>query len=472
MMTGPQDMPPRAAIDVADVIERQRIGRFVIRLIVLSWAVTFLDGFDMLVISFVAPYLREGFGADAMSLGRLFAVGVFGAMVGGIVFGWLGDRFGRRPVIIASVGAFGATSVAMALAPGMDALLVLRFLNGIALGGLMPLVWVLNIEYVPARYRATVVTVIMMGYTLGGVVAGPMTVWLAPHHGWAWVFLSSGVATLLLVPVLLALLPESARFLAAKGRSPARVAAALNALAPGLGAGPQDRFIVAGETDPAGKARFRITALFEGSLRPITSLLWLAYIGSSMAVYFKSNWGPIIFEDVGFTRTQAAMIMSVSSVAGSLAGLALMRFTDRVGPIAIAFYPALAAPLLVVMGLAPLSHGGLAVLSLFSMAMISGTHFGMHSIAGLFYPSAIRANGAGWATSVAKIGSVFAPLLGGYLLAMHMPPRLLFVLLAATPLLSAISLVLLARAGSRGRPFATPSAAPAVRPAPAVTPQS
>ena len=101
------------------------------------------------------------------------------------------------------------------------------------------------------------------------------------------------------------------------------------------------------------------------------------------------------------------------------------------------------------MGLAPVSLQGLAAFSLLSMAMISGTHFGMHSIAGIFYPSAIRANGAGWATSVAKIGSIFAPLLGGYLLAMNMPPRLLFVLLAATPLLSCVSLLLLARVGKR-----------------------
>jgi AAHS family 4-hydroxybenzoate transporter-like MFS transporter len=449
------NVSPPITIDVTAVIERQRINRFVIRLVLLSWAVTFLDGFDMLVISFVAPYLRDGFGADAISLGELFATGVFGAMLGGIAFGWLGDRHGRRPIIIASVAAFGATGMVMAFAPDMQALLLLRFLNGVALGGLMPLAWALNIEYVPGRYRATVVTIIMMGYTLGGVVAGPVTVWLAPHHGWQSVFLLAGAATLLLVPLLMALLPESARYLTVKGRAPEKIASALNALEPGLDAQAQDRFVVADEMAASAKQDFRIATLFQGDLRPITSLLWLAYIGSSMAVYFKSNWGPIIFEDVGFTRTQAAMIMSVSSIGGSIAGLALMRFTDRFGPIAIALYPMLAAPLLLFMGLAPVSLQGLAVFSLLSMAMISGTHFGMHSIAGLFYPSAIRANGAGWATSIAKIGSIFAPLLGGYLLAVHMPPRLLFVLLAVTPLLSAVSLILLARVG-RGSAASNP----------------
>lgn len=430
---------------VTDVIERQTINAFVIRLVVLSWAVTFLDGFDMLVISFVAPYLRDGFGADAISLGEVFSVGVLGAMVGGIVFGWLGDRFGRRPVIIAAVAAFGVTGLAIAGAADMNQLLVLRLLNGIALGGLMPLAWALNIEFVPSRYRASVVTIIMLGYTLGGVVAGPMTVWLAPHFGWQSVFVASGIATLALVPVLLAMLPESARYLAVKGRSPERIARSLNAIAPGLGASPADRFVVSDENAPKQAGKFRLASLFAGDLGMITTFLWLAYIGSSMAVYFKSNWGPIIFEDVGFTRTQAAWIISASSVAGSLAGLAVMRFTDRFGPIAIMIYPALAAPLLVVMGLADVSLQTLALLSLCSMAMIGGTHFGMHSLAGLFYPSAIRANGAGWATSVAKIGSVFAPLLGGYLLATNLPPRQLFVLLAVTPLLSAISLYVLGR---------------------------
>ena len=180
------DPSPPVVIHLTDVIERQRINAFIIRLVALSWAVTFLDGFDMLVISFVAPYLRDGFGADVISLGELFATGVFGAMLGGIAFGWLGDRYGRRPIIIASVVAFGATSIAMALAPNMHMLLILRFLNGLALGGLMPLAWALNIEFVPSRYRATVVTVIMMGYTLGGVVAGPMTVWLALTKPGEW----------------------------------------------------------------------------------------------------------------------------------------------------------------------------------------------------------------------------------------------------------------------------------------------
>ncbi|QNA86510.1 MFS transporter [Sphingomonas sp. So64.6b] len=438
-------------IDVAQVIERQRMNGFVIRLVAISWIVTMFDGFDMLVLSFLAPYIRHDFGIGPVQLGQLFGCGTVGAMIGGIGFGWLGDRMGRRPTIILSVFAFGLSSMALAFAGSIETLMALRFLNGVALGGLMPLAWALNIEFVPARFRATVVTLIMMGYTLGGAIAGPLTVWVAPHWGWHSVFLLSGIVTMPLVVLLFFLLPESARFLAVKRRAPGQIARSLNAIERGLGATAATIFLASDEKPATGSQNFNLSTLFEGSLRAITPLLWLAYIGSSLAIYFKTSWGPILFEDVGFTRTEAAYIASVTSIGGAIAGLALMRFTDRMGPIAIALFPLLAVPLLLLMGLADIARPGFAVLSVLSMTMIGGAHFGMHSIAGLFYPSAIRANGAGWATSVAKIGSIAAPLLGGYLLAANLPPRQLFVLLAVAPAVCAVALMLLGRAFSARR---------------------
>jgi AAHS family 4-hydroxybenzoate transporter-like MFS transporter len=438
-------LPTGNLVDVAAVIEGQRPNRFILWLILLSCAVTLFDGFDMLVISFVAPYIRAEFGADPVALGQLFGCGTAGAMAGGFAFGWLGDRIGRRPSIIISVVAFGITSMTLALAQTFATVMVLRVLNGFALGGLMPLAWALNIEFVPRRFRATVVTLIMMGYTLGGALAGPVTVWLAPLYGWQGVFLSSGAITLLLVPLLIVALPESPRYLTARGGEPGRIAAILNRLQPSLGVTAKDRFVLGDEVNQLAHTGFRLTDLFKGGLARITPLLWLAYIGSSMAIYFKTSWGPIIFEDVGFTRAAAAYISSLSALGGAVAGLLLMRFTDRFGPIAIAILPVLTVPMLLIMGSASISHTQFALLSLASMTLVGGAHFGMHSIAGMFYPSGIRANGAGWATSIAKVGSISAPLVAGYLLVAGLPPRESFMLLAFAPALAAVTLLLLGR---------------------------
>lgn len=448
----PESGAERRVIDVSAVISGQPLGRFIVGLVLISSVVTLFDGFDMLVLSFLAPYVMEDFGFDRAQMGQLFSAGTFGAMVGGFLFGWLGDRYGRRPTIVLSVACFGLSSAALALAHDLHQLMILRFVNGIALGGLLPLAWALNIEFVPQRYRATIVTLIMMGYTLGGAVAGPVTVWLAPSLGWRGVFLAAGIASGVLAMLLFVLLPESLRFLTARERAPDRIARTLNRLSPGLGAQAHDRFILSDERSAPVAAKqpgFRLSSLFLGPLSFITPLLWTAYIGSSIAIFFKSSWGPVLFEAVGYARTEAAYIASITSITGALTGLALMRFTDRYGPIAIALLPAVAVPVLLLMGSMDLGPGAFLTLSIVGMSLIGGAHFGMHSIAGIFYPSAIRANGAGWATSVAKIGSILGPLIGGYLLATGGPVTHSFLWMAVAPAMSAVALFMLGRRRAR-----------------------
>jgi len=434
-------------IDVAGVIERQKLNMFVVRLVILSWIITVFDGFDMLAISFVAPYLQSDFALDKVKLGEVFSLGLAGTMVGGFLFGYLGDRLGRRPAIILSTFSFGILTVALALARSIDQLLLLRFLNGVALGGMLPLCWALNIEFVPRAYRSTVVTLIMLGYTAGGAIAGPTTVAIAPHFGWQGVFVFGGLASLVAGGVLIFALPESVRYLTARQRRPQTIARTVNRLEPGMDASDSEHFYL---SDEAGvRPRFNMRVLFEGRLAIITPLLWMAYIASSLAIFFMSSWGPLVFEAIGFTRTEAAFAASVNSVGSAIGGLVLMRFTDRFGPIAIAVLPAIGVPLLLLAGLGDLSRSAFLVTAFLAMMMLGGTHFGMHSIAGIFYPSAFRANGTGWATSVAKFGSVAGPLIGGYILSSQLPVRATFALLAVCPLATAICVGLLGLAHRR-----------------------
>lgn len=423
-----------ATLDIAALIDGRKLGPFNYRLIVLSWLITVFDGFDMMMISFTAPYMRDELGLDEIMLGNVFSIGLLGMMLGGFALAYLGDRFGRRNVIVGAAFAFGLLTLATAFARSYEQLLVLRFLDGFAIGGMLPLAWALNIEFVPRRYRATVVTVIMMGYSLGSALAGPVTVLVAPQHGWEGVFIFGGGATILCALLLLFFLPESIRFLVAKGKSPEVVAATINRIAPDVEVQPTTRFVLGDES--AGQAgNFRIGQLFQGDLRWITPLLWLGYIASTLAVYFKANWGPIVYEDLAFSRDTAAYVSSLSGALGALCGLLLMRFTDRYGAIAVAIYPALSTPILLFIGLAPLSPDAFLLLSILSTSLVSGGHFGILSIAGVYYATSIRANGAGWATSIAKIGGIAGPLIGGYVLASGLPIVRSFAILAICPLI-------------------------------------
>jgi len=430
-------------VDVSSIIEQQKLNGFLVALVVGSWVITFFDGFDMNVISFAAPYLASEFHLDKVMMGKVFSVGLAGTMVGGFLFGYLGDRIGRRPSIIAATAAFSVLTMAIAFSESYEQLLALRFLDGIAIGGMLALSWALNIEYAPKRFRATIVTTVMVGYSLGTALGGPVTVWLAPRYGWGSVFLVGGSLSLLSSNGLLIMLPESVRYLASQGRKPETIARIVRRLAPDLELPANPRFVVTDEA--AGSRSFNAKLLFEGELRVITPLLWIAYIFSSMTAFFLATWTPLVFEALGFSRQTAALAATVNSAFGALGGLSLMRFTDRFGAIAITVMPLLAIPLLLLAAFADLGSDGFLVASAFITLFLIGGHFGLHSIAGIFYPSAYRSNGTGWATSVAKIGSIAGPYLAGLILATSLPVRNIFAVLAICPAVFVVCILIIGR---------------------------
>ena len=225
-------MSERPTVDVAAIIEGQRLTPFLVRLVVLSWIVTFFDGFDMNAISFAAPVIRGTLGLSQAMMGKVFSFGLIGTMIGGFVLGWLGDRIGRRPTIIVATASFGVLTLAFAFARSYEALLTLRLLDGIAIGGMLPVCWALNIEHVAKRYRATIVTLIMIGYSVGLSAGGPVANWLMPRYGWTALFVFGGSLSLLATLPLLVALPESVRFLVSRRRRPEVVARLLRRLAP------------------------------------------------------------------------------------------------------------------------------------------------------------------------------------------------------------------------------------------------
>ncbi len=435
-------MSGRTVIDVAEAIEKQKLGGFLIGLVVISWIITFFDGFDQQAIAFAAPYLSSQYHLDRFMMGNVFSMGLVGTLIGGFAFGYLGDRVGRRPAIIFATAAFGLLTLGFVLAEGYLSLLALRLVDGIALGGMLPLSWALNIEYAPKRFRSTIVTVIMIGYSVGIAVGGPAANWLIPQYGWQSLFAVGGVLSLAAALALMVVLPESARFLASKGLRPQRVADLLTRLT-GQAIPADARFVVA---DEAGQAKdFRAALLFKDQLRLITPLLWLAYIASSMAVFFLATWTPLVFEALNFTRAQAALAGSINAAAGAVGGLLLMRFTDNVGAIAITTMPLIAIPLLFVAAFVDVGQAGFfALFALIALFLIGG-HFGLHSIAGIFYPSAYRGNGAGWATSVAKIGSIAGPFAAGLILSTSLPVRYIFAVLAICPAVFVVCIFIVGR---------------------------
>ena len=442
-------LPAAASVDVGRLIEAQKPGWILVRLVLVCWLVTFFDGFDTNAIAFAAPYLSKAYLFDKSQMSIVFSIGGVGTMCGGFVFGPLGDQVGRRRAVITATLIFSILTLLLALSTEYWELLSVRFLNGVALGGALPLIWALGVEYVPIRYRATVVTLIMLGYGIGVGVAGPIAVMLLPRFGWQAIFVFGGITSLLATLALWALLPESVRFLAARGTDLARLRRLVHWVDPRRADPPDTRYVL---NLPQAQERQSWTPspLLSGQLRWVTLLLWTGYLASSMVAFFFTSWGPTMFEELGLSRASAAWAVSMNSLAGAIGGVALMRFTDRLGVISIAVMPAISVPALLIIGLAPIAPMTAVLTMGVLYVFLGGSHYGIISIAGTFYPTPQRALGTGWMSGVGKLGSVLAPLLGGVLLSSGMPVQKIFALLAIYPgifALCGLALGLLERSG-------------------------
>ena len=442
-------------IDVAQIIEAQRPGKVLIRLVLVAWLVTFFDGFDLNAIAFAAPYLSKAFAFDKSQLANIFVAGGVGALLGGVLFGALGDRIGRRRAILGATTAFGLLTLSMAACHTYGQLLAVRCLDGIALGGALPLIQSLAVEYVPTRYRATAVTLITLGYGIGVGAAGPVSLLLLPRFGWQAIFVFGGIASLLAALILFFQLPESLRFMAAQGIAPRRLRETMRWLDPGRVVAEPARYVLDGMAVAAPRSHSP-RVLFSGSLRWVTPLLWLGYMASSMTSFFFTTWGPIVFESMGLSRSTAAWTLSMNSVAGALGGIALMRFTDRTGALSVAVLPAVTVPFLLAIGLSSVSPVAFVSMMALLFVLLGGSHYGIISISGTYYPTSCRAFGAGWMSAMGKLGSILAPWIGGLLLSSQLPVRTTFALLAVLPTvlaLCAFAIGMLERAG-RVRPAA------------------
>jgi AAHS family 4-hydroxybenzoate transporter-like MFS transporter len=448
-------MTPRASvrpptIDVAQIIESQQPGRILVRLVFICWVVTFFDGFDTNAIAFAAPYLSQAYSFDKAELAKVFAAGGFGTLFGGFLFGALGDRIGRRRAIIAATLIFAVLTLLLALSNRYWELLVVRCLNGVALGGALPIIWALGVEYVPTRYRATAVTLIMLGYGIGVAAAGPVSVALVPRFGWQAIFIFGGVASLLSAALLWAFLPESLRYLAACGADSERLAQVVRWVDPRRNDPPDTQYVLEAPQTPERQS-WGPAPLFAGQVRWITPLLWVGYVASSILAFFFTTWGPTVFEEMGLERSTAAWAVSLNSVAGALGGIALMRFTDRLGVISIAVMPAIAVPALLVIGLAPIPPLIAVAMMGLLYVFIGGSHYGIISIAGTFYPTRHRALGTGWMSGIGKLGSILAPLVGGALLSSGMPVQRVFAVLAIFPGIFAVCAYVIGRLERSGK---------------------
>src|SRR6266852_4561633 len=453
----PIDVISASPIDVAEFIDQQPVGGFQIRLLLTCAAVLFLDGFDTQAIGYVAPALAKEWSLSKGALGPVFSAGLFGLMIGALVFGPLADRVGRKKIIILSTLAFGIGALVTAFVQDVNTLLAIRFLTGLGLGGAMPNAIATTSEFNPRRRRATMVMIMFCGFSVGAALGGLLAAALIPQYGWRSVFVVGGVAPLLLVPILALRLPESVRFLALTGRANERVAQLLRLINPKAAFAPGTQFVI----HEPGLAGIPVLHLFKEGRTAVTLLLWVVFFMSLLDLYFLSNWLPTVLNDLGASVSSAAAIGSMLQVGGVVGTFALGSIIDRFSfrALALVYFAAVFA----VGAIGQLGHSVVFVtMAIFAAGFcIVGGQIAANALAATFYPTSVRATGVGWALGIGRVGSIVGPLVGGALLIAKWSPGSVFMAAAGAALcasVAAFSLSRLAGMGGSGQGAADPPA--------------
>src|SRR3984957_19353030 len=429
-------------INISRMVDTARLRPFHLWLTLWCLLAMMADGFDLLNASIAGPALIKEWGISRASLGPVFSASLVGFFVGAPFFGYLGDRFGRRMAIITSLMLVGLTTWACAWATNLQDLLWLRFLSGLGLGGVLPNVIALNAEFTPKRLRATVLVVIAMGISLGGMIPGIVGVTLMPTYGWPVIFVVGGIVPLVVGLGMMFAIPDSIKFMVLRGGHDEEVARLARKLDPTLTIESGTRFVL-DHAEGSAKTRGSPLALFRHGWAAVTALVWLIFVLNLMANNLMNAWLPMIVQSTGHSAAQGAYAGSLYQLGGTIGGLCMGILIDRFGLKVLVAAFALGVPVLVFTGTPGISESLLLAMAFFSGCVIIGMQTALNASAGLIYPTDLRANGVGYALGVGRVGSIAGPLLGSLLTRLEMPPETFFYVTAIGPLLCAGCCVLL-----------------------------
>lgn len=387
---------------------------------------TFFDAFDALSLAFVLPVLVGLWHLSSAQVGMLIAAGYIGQVIGALLFGWLAERIGRVPSVTTTVAVMSVMSIACAFAGNFEILFVLRFLQGIGVGGEVPVAATYINELSQAKGRGRFFILYELIFPLGLLGAAQVGAFVVPRFGWEYMFFVGGIPGLLILFFMMRL-PESPRWLAQKGKleKAEKVIEGIEASTPRRSLDPvRDKEAVSARVEFLVASRNRVQKtswkeLFSPLYRPRTLIVWVLWASSYFVANGINNWLPTLYKTVYQLPLQDALrLASFTNVLSVCAVLACALLVDRVGrrTWATACFVISGSLLGILVALGAGSVWQVAVLASTAYAVMGTTTVLLYLYTPEIYPTRMRAIGTGLATSWLRAASAAAPALVGLVL--------------------------------------------------------
>jgi len=342
-----------------------------------------------------------------------------GILFGSALFGWVGDRYGRKAALVSANLLFGVFTFIAAYSSDLTQLFWLRLFAGFGIGGVIPNVVAINAESAPRNLRATLAIIAAGCVPMGGAFAGFVSAALVPQYGWPILFYIGGI-----VPVVLALaaimgLPESIKYMALHQSQRQRLEQIIAAIRPGYNVVANARFVIEDEQQsPSSNPVY----LFRNGLWLITPLAWLLFALNLMGYFFLASWTPTLLAAAKVPQTTAALAGALLQVGGTVGALALCWWLQRHRFLAITIMFVVAVPVVGSIGYWGTSSAAALLTSTFCAGfLVLGIQTGINVVGAMIYPTSLRANGSGWELGIGRFGSIIGPLLGALLVGLPLP---------------------------------------------------
>lgn len=439
-------------------------------LAVVAMAILF-DGYDLVIYGAILPTLM----ADPTQIGELGAAqagalgsyALVGVMIGALTAGALGDRIGRRRIMLGAVAWFSIGMAVTALARDITTFGVLRLLTGIGIGAIVATAGAVIAEFAPAGGRNLFNAVVYSGIPAGGVLASALAMVLRDHIGWRGLFLIGAVPLVLVLPYAWFALPESPRWLASRGHTARALEICAKtglprSMAEGDAVHTSTSTSTTAAASPAASTRTGFAALLSPDYRFGTLLLGFMSFAGLLLTYGLNTWLPTIMENYGIDAKSSLGFLLILNGGAIVGGLAASWLADRHGPrVIVACSFILATLALVAITVAPPYALMVVLVAAAGMGTI-GTQVLVYGFVSNYYETGARAAGVAWCAGFGRLGGILGPVIGGLLVAAGLGASTSFLVFGAIALVGAALTLAVPRSPVRDE------LAPKVEPAPAL----
>jgi AAHS family 4-hydroxybenzoate transporter-like MFS transporter len=432
-MTNRPKSPTTSQNSLTGLIGETPMTAFQVLVVIMCFILNMNDGIDVLVVSYTGSEIMSEWGLSKALQGYIFSSGLAGMTLGCLFVAPIADRIGRRRLFIIAIALESLAMILSSMVTAYNQLLLLRFLAGLGIGGLLPTMAAVASEISNNRRKDLAVGFVQAGWPIGAILMGFYTAWIVPQFGWRFAYLSAGVISAAMLVMVILFMPESIEYLLKK--QPTNALHRINRVLRRIGHANIDQLPEVTNARQPG-----LKTLFSKEYRGSTIRLWIGIFFGFMTLYTLISWIPSIATDSGMPFKMATYVGTVLNIGAFLGstGIGWLASRFKLKRLIFTFFM-IAFGIMVLYGTITLTYALIFIITFLIGIFVQGGFNGYWPATTRVYDTEVRTTGVGWAVGAGRFGAILGPAIFGILSDMNLSVPLLFIIFSLPLVVSGVA---------------------------------